>query len=247
LRRQVAAQAAGVGSAETAGEVVPFEAVPVQPVDPRLAWDEALAAIPFFIPETNARSCKAPPEWSAAVAAQEPATAVAFCVGNFPQLVRNLHPLLQATDLTTLRPAGSRPVAAPALADWAGRAAGKKEYPHALIALGSLRLAQNFDGATEVFGGLRTDAPEAWRGALANEQAALAWHRGQAEQAAALWQEQPATAPVLFNRGMAALFLGRPDEARASLTGAVGQIPDTSGWHHLGRLYLALAEMGAGS
>ena len=47
--------------------------------------------------------------------------------------------------------------------------------------------------------------------------------------------------PVLFNRGMAALFLGRRDEAVAALTQAVAALPDTSAWHHLGHLYLALA------
>jgi len=47
--------------------------------------------------------------------------------------------------------------------------------------------------------------------------------------------------PVLFNRGMAALFLDRPAEARADLRKATERLPESSGWHHLGRLYLALA------
>ena len=44
-----------------------------------------------------------------------------------------------------------------------------------------------------------------------------------------------------FNRGMAQLFLGRNAEAVASLTAAVAGLPETSAWHHLGQLYLALA------
>ena len=75
----------------------------------------------------------------------------------------------------------------------------------------------------------------------ANEEAALAWHRGQGEQALALWQTQKDNVPVLFNRGMASLFLGRPPEAQTALRAAVAQLPDTSAWHHLGHLYLALA------
>ena len=47
LARQAEAQAAGIATAET-GEVVPFEAVAVQPVDARLAWDEAKSALSFF-------------------------------------------------------------------------------------------------------------------------------------------------------------------------------------------------------
>jgi hypothetical protein len=42
---------------------------------------------------------------------------------------------------------------------------------------------------------------------------------------------------------MAALFLDEPQKARASLVKAVEHIPDSSAWHHLGRLYLALADM----
>jgi len=52
----------------------------------------------------------------------------------------------------------------------------------------------------------------------------------------------PDSVPILFNRGMAALFLDRPADARAALRTAVEKIPESSGWHHLGRLYLALAE-----
>ncbi len=89
----------------------------------------------------------------------------------------------------------------------------------------------------------RAAVPAAWQAAWANEEAALAWHRGRPEEAAALWQEQPESLPVLFNRGMAALFLGRPGEARAPLSAAIARLPEDSGWHHLACLYLALAEM----
>ena len=49
--------------------------------------------------------------------------------------------------------------------------------------------------------------------------------------------------PVRFNRGMAALFLGRPAEARDHLKAAVGGLAETGAWHHLASLYLTLAEM----
>jgi regulator of sirC expression with transglutaminase-like and TPR domain len=47
---------------------------------------------------------------------------------------------------------------------------------------------------------------------------------------------------VLFNRGMAQLFLGHGNVAREDLALAVGRIPETSAWHHLGRLCLAMAK-----
>jgi hypothetical protein len=82
----------------------------------------------------------------------------------------------------------------------------------------------------------------AWRAAWANEEAALLWHDGQWEQAAEAWQTQPASVPVRFNRGMAALFLGRPANAHADLQQAAGQLPEDQAWHHLARLYVALSE-----
>ena len=56
-----------------------------------------------------------------------------------------------------------------------------------------------------------------------------------------LWQQQEPSVPVLFNRGMASLFLGQVSEAKAALTAAVNQLPEADAWHHLCRLYLALA------
>ena len=80
------------------------------------------------------------------------------------------------------------------------------------------------------------------KAAWGNEQAALLWHRGRHGEAIKRWQSLPETAPVLFNRGMAALFAGDKSAARRDLTAAVAVIPESSGWHHLGRLYLALAQ-----
>ncbi len=44
LQDQLAARAAGFADADDMGEVIPHEAGPVQPVDPRLAWDGAVEA-----------------------------------------------------------------------------------------------------------------------------------------------------------------------------------------------------------
>jgi tetratricopeptide (TPR) repeat protein len=243
LQRQVSDHAAGLG-AEAVGEVVPFEAAPVQPVDARLAWEEAVYPLSFLAPKAKARSWPAPPQWPQLVAGHEPAMALAFCVGNFPQLLRNFQPLLQTANLAALRPAGdSRPTAAPALADWANEAARRNQFPQTLLALGGLRLAKHFDQAAELLARPETDVPAEWRAAWANEAAALAWHRGRGEEALAAWQEQADSIPVLFNRGMAELFLDRPAQARAPLGQAVQQLPDDSAWHHLARLYLTLAEI----
>jgi hypothetical protein len=113
--------------------------------------------------------------------------------------------------------------------------------PSLLLAAGLLRLACHFDRAGQL---LHAAAPVSaeWQPMHANELAALAWHRGDADKALALWQSQPDSVPVLFNRGMALLFLGRPASARPHLTAAVEKLPDSSAWHHLGQLYLALTQ-----
>jgi tetratricopeptide (TPR) repeat protein len=241
LERQAAAHAAGFGLPDAGDEVVPYDAVPAQPIDARLAWDEAAAALRCFQPGLQTRSWKAPPEWPALVAAHEPETALPFCAGNFPQLVRHLHTLMQAADATS-RPA-ARPVEVPALAEWARQAAQKEAGPQVLLAAGALRLARQYDEAADLLRQAETKLAPEWRTAWANEEAALLWQRGRLEEALASWQKQAASVPVLFNRGMAALFLGRPAEARTALRQATEQLPESNPWHHLGRLYLALAEM----
>jgi len=235
LQQRTDAQEAGLISPDTTGEVVPFDAAPVQTVEPRLAWVEALAALPG----TAGKQLTAPPDWPQLVAGQEPATGLAFATGNFPQLVRHVQPLLHAADLTKLRPTAGRPLALPGLLPWAAQ---QTEFPGALLALGALRLARQWETAAGLIAILKA-APGEWQAALANEQAAQAWHQGRAEEAASAWQAQPDSVPVLFNRGMAALFLGKPAAARKPLQQAIAKIPEDGAWHHLGQLYLALAQM----
>jgi len=238
LQRQAEAHDAGLAS-DMAGEVEPYEVGPVQPIDAKPAWDEAIAVAKFY-GGMEAKALQAPPQWPHLVAAHEPAAALPFCLGNFPQLVRNFQTLLQARNLAELRPAEGRPIAAAALIDWAREAAKGKQFPRLLVALGALRLSKQFDVADEIIRTNDSSVPVAFGEAWANEKAALAWHRGRFDEALGQWQAMKATVPVLFNRGMAALFCGRHPEAQAALTEAVAQLPETGAWHHLGRLYLTL-------
>jgi hypothetical protein len=244
LERQQTAHASGLVLPEVAGEVELYDAGPAQAVEPRLAWDEAGAVLQHF-QTAPARSGKTPPEWPLLVASHEPVAALAFAAGNFPQLVRDLHALLHAADRKALRPSASRPLVVPALLDWARATLGQQQFPQSLLAVGALRLAKQFDLAAELVAQQKDGVPLEWRAAWANEEAALAWHRGRSEEAATLWQAQEASVPVLFNRGMAALFLDQPGAARTALRQATEQLPESGAWHHLGRLYLGLAEMRA--
>jgi hypothetical protein len=239
LQRQADAHANGLAAVGPAGEVVPHEVGPVQPIDPKLAWEEAVAVAKFYV-TSEPLATQPPPQWPQLVSNHEPETALPFCLGNFPQLVRNFHTLIDTKSLAELRPAAGRPVDVPALVDWAKQASCAKQFPRALLALGGLRLAKQFEVADELILATEEALPSKWRDAWANEKAALAWQRGQFEAASTQWQAMASSVPVLFNRGMAALFCGRPAEARPSLAEAVSQLPQTSAWHHLGQLYLAL-------
>lgn len=241
LQQQADAHARGLGIA-TAGEVVPYDAGPVQPIEPRQAWASAVTAAELLVPEGQAKAWKAPPCWPTLVTAHEPTVSLSFSVGSFPQLVRDLHPLLQATDLTQFRPTNTRPLTVPGLAEWTTEVAHKKQFPQFVLAVGALRLARWFAEADKLLQEHEAEVPTSWRPAWANEKAALAWQQGQGEAARRLWESQPTSVPVLFNRGMAALFLGATADARTPLSQAVSQLPADEPWYHLGRLYLALAE-----
>jgi hypothetical protein len=207
----------------------------VQPVEPRVAWTDALASATHF--GVTGFAWPVPPEWSALVAAQEPAVAVPFALGNFPQLVRDLQPLVGSGEaILSTKP--QRPLPAGELTAWAQQ---QLSYPVALLAAGVLRLAQHFDSAETVLGRAE-HAPSNYRAIHANEMAALAWQSGRHAEALAMWEAQPASVPVLFNRGLALLFLNRPTMARGPLTQAVAELKETSAWHHLGQLYLTLAK-----
>ncbi len=239
LQRQSEAHAQGLAAADSGGDVFPYEAGPVQPIDAKPAWEEAIAVAKYY-GVADARVLQAPPHWPQLVSASEPATALPFCLGNFPQLVRNFQALLQAKSLAELRPTGGRPVQAPALVDWARAASTAKQFPKVLLALGALRLANQFQAAHEIVGAGDGEVPAPWRAAWVNEKAALAWQSGKCEEALAMWKTMPPSVPVSFNLGMASLFCGRLGEAGAALQDSVSQLPETGAWHHLGRLYLTL-------
>jgi hypothetical protein len=230
LGRQSAAVAAGM-AADQPGDVELHEAVPVQAVDPKQAWDEATTVLESV---DLAFSAKAPADWPTLVAAQPSHTGVALAAGNFPQMVRDLAPLYRAAeDLGRLSVPDGSPVAV--------EETTASEFPQALLMLGTLRLARQWDAAEALLKAHAGRVPSKWAETWANEEAAIVWHRGRKAEALKRWQSQPESVPVLFNRGMAALFTGKPTEARADLRRAVEQIPESSGWHHLARLYLALA------
>ena len=240
LERQTNAHAGGLGISAPLGEVEPFDAVPVQPVDAAQAWREGLRVLEWYGQEKFCPAGKPPAQWPELVAGLEPSAAVPFCLGNYPQLVRDFHVLAGATDLAALIGTPKLPGALPCHPP----EAKSQPFAERLVYAGVLRLGGYLKDCGQLLAELAADASSgAWQPALANERAALAWHQGNTEEAANLWVEQEAIVPVLFNRGMADLFLGRASRSRPHLQKAVNLLPEADAWHHLGRLYLTLAEM----
>jgi hypothetical protein len=240
LARQADAQAVGIATCD--GEVTPYEVGPVQPLDAKLAWDECLAVLPFY-GKADLKLRQTPPHWSQLVAGHESIVAIAFCVGNFPQLMRNFHQILTQPQTTDWQPVSTRPAAAAELQPWVDEIAKKQQFPQMLVALGTLRLAKHYDAADAFVHVNDATVPAEWRGAWDNEKASLAWHADRFDEAGRAWSMLDATVPVLFNRGLAALFGNDLAAAKTDLAAAVAQLPTNSAWHHLGRLYLTLAEL----
>lgn len=239
LERQAEARELGLETG-VVGDVVPYEAGPVQPVDSRIAWDEALVPLKLF---GQPAKLKAPPGWVQLVARCEPQVAVPFGVGNFPQMVRDFHRLLRLSD--ALKPTEPVPaIETPAeFLEWVESIARTPKFPQALLALGGLRLARQFERADRFVKEMEPHIPAETRAAWDNEVAGLAWHQGHWAEARAMWQRQATSVPVRFNRALAALFLGDRDAARPLFEEAMGDLPDSAAWHHLARLYHTLAAM----
>lgn len=229
-------------AADALGDVQPHEVSVGYRAEPRLAWQESLEVLGAF--GVKAAPIPAPGDWGGLVARQDGVAALPFALANYPQRVRDLGTLLQTPNLGDLLPATVEPSAVSSgLLKWGTKHVEAGNLPHALIAAANYRAARDFDRAAETLAALKASVAAEWQPVLANEEAALLWHRGEYAAAADLWATLPDSVPVRFNRGMAALFLSRPDEAREHLKAGVAGLSDTSAWHHLASLYLTLAEM----
>jgi hypothetical protein len=238
LNRQAQAQEIGLANFGTSSEVLLHDAGPVLPVDAGLAWQSATEALPFF--HKTKEKFSAPPSWPNIIANRDPEVAIPFCLGNYPQLMRNFHAILHHGKLGELRPQAGRPILAPALTDWAETQAN--QFPQILLAIGTMRLANHLESAWKSLAVLENKTPSLWQACLQNEKASILWHQGQADHAMDIWSKMKPTVPVWFNLGMGALFLEKSSQATGPLNQAVEQIPETSSWHHLARLYLTLAQ-----
>jgi tetratricopeptide (TPR) repeat protein len=231
--------AAGAAVESAQGEVEPHEVAAGFRVDPRAAWTDAVAPL-------NAPAGSLPNDWATLAGQPAAAFAVPMAAGNFPQQVKDLQPLISRFEPDRLRPTAGQ-ASMPGLSglrNWVGRESAKSPQ-QALLAAGVARVLGDHDRAAEILLKAEPQCTAALRPLWQNETAALLWHRGRCDEALAAWKTMPETPAVLFNRGMALLFLGKSAEARTALSRAIEELPEASGWNALARLYLAVAEMQA--
>jgi tetratricopeptide (TPR) repeat protein len=225
--RSDAASAVELGESE----VEPHEVAAGFRVDLRAAWLDATAALTTGATAPSPATAL-PPEWGTLVSQPSSAFALPMAAGHFPQRVKDLQPLLTKFNPAELRPTGTQG-ALPAFANLRNWIA-KNGSANSLVAAGIARTLGDFDTAETLLKNAKS---------CENEHAALLWQRGKCAEALAAWDAMPESPAVLFNRGMARLFLGRIAESRDLLQRAVTAIPESSGWNALARLYLALAEI----
>jgi len=232
-------QAADAGFlSERLPEVVPYEAVPPLAIDAGLAWAEALEAGKALGLAVASLEC--PLGWAEMVTGTACNACVPMCLGNFPQMVRDVKALADVANLPSLRP---QPLAMPM--DAAGMSSWRSSDTSAvarLVRAGLLRLSGRYAEANEIL----AEMPEGrgkLRSAVLNERAALAWHQGDHESAIDLWKQAKEETPVLFNRGLSLLFSGQVAQSRPLFDRVLGGLPAASGWRQLTELYLAVAEL----
>lgn len=238
LQRRSTAHASGAASHE-AGDVELYDAVPAQVLDPKQAWDEATAVLAHFGEKS---STKLPADWPQLVASLDAAIALPMAAGHFPQSVRDLHRLSRSVPPAELPAESGSPIEIDGIENWLRGIEKNSSGMEALLAVGVLRSVRQVARAEKLLAKIEKSLPANLKSASSNEKAALMWCRGSRADALKLWNSLSDSAPVLFNRGVAALFLGDKATAKTALTAAVAQIDEASGWHHLGRLYLALAQ-----
>lgn len=205
-------------------EVEPYESASGFRTDPRTAWQAAT----FLLPAAS-QLHPLPPEWPQLVHWPATLAAIPCALGEFPQRLRQLQPLLQPAPLSRLLPSTD----APPLPGFAHLRAWIQQHPAPNpLAAALARLLHDWD-----------DAERLLPAGELNERAALLWSRGYAHDALHLWNQADERPHTLFNRALARLFLDQPRDALPLFQQAAALWGADHPWHPLASLYAAIAEI----
>lgn len=216
-------------------EVQPHEVVTSFRADSSVMWKDAKAPFELFGATV---SIPIPLDWSAFAANQSDSTVMLLSLGSVPQQMRELN----AFEPTAPTPNPSLAGNFEKLVNGLESCRKSASIAERLMAAGILKMLGRFDSAESLIALAEPECYGPFVNVLANERAALLWHRGDVSGALAAWNTMPNGPVTAFNRGVCEWMLGRPSAAAALFDRAAGSIPDRSGWSHLAAFYASICE-----
>jgi hypothetical protein len=211
-------------------EVQPHEIVTGFRAGAAATWRDATAAGRLL---GDATAPAMPPEWGSYVAQAADSPLMPLCFGAVPQRVRDVQ----------LKPAWGQPTGKldgfGELRKWIAKSANSKAVSDRLLAGAMARTLGEFAQAETILAGIPATGPH--ETILANEIAALHWHRGEIAEARAKWADTRGVtdggpAVMAFNLACCDWRLGDVAAAAAGFDAACRALPDSTGWNHLAGL-----------
>lgn len=208
-------------------EVELYQAQPALGLDLGIAWSEALLPGELLAEEEPRVSARFPASWNAArhinLAAPFPCS-----IGMAPQFLQKIDAIMENAEAFFQQETVGMPMLSaditldnktPLSQMAIARIAGDAQKIEALIPQLDGELLQK------------------------NERAAQLWFAGRRDEAREAWDSLDGENPVIaFNQGLAAMAAGDVERGRECLTNAIEGFSESTGWHHLAELYLAVAE-----
>ena len=207
-------------------EVELYQAQPALGLDLGIAWSEALLPGQILADEELRVQARFPTSWNAA---RQVSLSAPFpcCIGMAPQFLQKIDGIMEnADDFFQQESLGMPALSADITLD--------NKTPLSQLAIA--RLAGDVNQIEHLIPQLDGELLQK------NERAAQLWFAGRREEARDAWDSLDGENPIVaFNQGLAALAQGDTEQGRACLTKAVEGFPESTGWHHLAELYLAVA------
>jgi hypothetical protein len=214
-----------VGTVEASVE--PHEVASAFVAYPKAAWNEAVAAAKLL---GVTDSIPVPGDWAAFVQQAGPVDCLPLAIGHFPQQVSDVSRLLE----------GKRTTPSVRSNTWTAKPAKLPILNHLLNAADARLSGRWSEAEKQLADAEKIASTDAFKTLVKNERAALALAKGDTATATKLWTELSPTAVGAFNLGVTAMMQNKAD-AKKWFTEAAERLPETSSWHHLAKMYLALA------
>lgn len=209
-------------------EVELYQAQPALGLDLSMAWNEAILPGQLLSEDMPQVSARFPSAWNA-VRHVSFAAPFPCCIGMAPQFLQKIDSILENAQTFFEQELPSMPAGV--------TAETALDNKTTLSQLAIARLAGDTEQVNRLIADLDGETLQK------NELAAQLWLAGQRGEAKEAWDNLDGNHPVIaFNQGLAALASQDAARGRERLAKAVSGFDQTTGWHHLAELYLAVAQ-----